>query len=107
VAGDLLDGAGPPAGLLQDRGFAGRDFAARQGACGTRVVCTPGREDRRRVPLRVRRPVASLRNRIETTCGETSDHLELARHGAHTFWGLLARVAATLATHTLIRLQLL
>ena len=107
VAGDLLDGARPPAGLLLDRGFTGRDFAARQAARGTRVVCTPGREERRRVPLQLRRPVAAQRNRIETTCGEITDHLELARHGAHTFWGLLARVAATLAAHTLLRLQLL
>jgi hypothetical protein len=28
--------------------------------------------------------------------------MELARHGAHTFWGLLARIAATIAAHTLL-----
>jgi hypothetical protein len=27
--------------------------------------------------------------------------MELARHGAHTFWGLLTRTAATIAAHTL------
>ncbi len=27
----------------------------------------------------------------------------LARHGAHTFWGLLTRTAATIAAHTLLR----
>ena len=31
---------------------------------------------------------------------------ELARHGAHTFWGLLTRTAATIAAHTLMRLCL-
>jgi len=25
--------------------------------------------------------------------------MELARHGAHTFWGLLTRTAATIAAH--------
>ena len=27
----------------------------------------------------------------------------LALHGAHTFWGLLTRTAATIAAHTLLR----
>ena len=27
--------------------------------------------------------------------------MELARHGAPTFWGLLTRTAATIAAHTL------
>jgi hypothetical protein len=29
--------------------------------------------------------------------------MEPARHGAHTFWGLLTRAAATIAAHTLMR----
>jgi hypothetical protein len=45
-----------------------------------------------------------FRNRIETTIGELTDRLELARHGATTFWGLLTRTAATLLAHTLPRL---
>jgi hypothetical protein len=50
--------------------------------------------------------VAALRNRIETTLGEITegDGLRLARHGAHTFWGLLTRTAATLLAHTWLRL---
>jgi hypothetical protein len=32
--------------------------------------------------------------------------MELARHGAHTFWGLLTRTAATIAAHTLDRIRL-
>jgi hypothetical protein len=30
----------------------------------------------------------------------------LTRHGAHTFWGLLTRAAATIAAHTLMRVCL-
>jgi len=65
------------------------------------VVLTPGRTERRLLPAAVRRPVAVLRNRIETTIGELTERLGLARHGAKTFWGLLTRVAATILAHTL------
>ena len=107
VADDLLDGIRPPAGLLLDRGFSGRAFAARHTASGTAVVLAHSRAQRRQLSKAQRRPVAALRNRIETSYGEITDRLELARHGAHTFWGLLTRVAATLAAHTLLRLQLI
>jgi hypothetical protein len=107
VADDLLDGIRPPAGLLLDRGFVGRAFAARHLASGTVVVLAHSRAQRHQLSKAQRRPVAALRNRIETSYGEITDHLELARHGAHTFWGLLTRVAATLAAHTLLRLHLI
>jgi hypothetical protein len=103
VADDLLDGV-TPAGLLLDRGFLGRTWAAEYERRGTRVVYAHGRADRRRLPAAVRRPVAKLRNRIETTVGELTETLGLARHGAATFWGLLTRTAATILAHTLIRL---
>ena len=47
--------------------------------------------------------IAEWRNRIETTFSEITDRMELARHGAHTFCGLLTRTAATIAAHTLLR----
>jgi Transposase DDE domain len=105
VADALLDGAAP-AGLLLDRGFRGRAWAAAQRRRGTRGLTTPGRAERRALPLAVRRPVARLRNRIETTTGELTERLGLARHGAKTVWGLLTRAAATLLAHTLLRLAL-
>ncbi len=104
VGDDLLDGSWPPAGLLLDRGFVGRDWTARQAERGTQVVIAHSRAERRALPAAVRRPVAALRNRIETTKGEVTEQLGLARHGAKTFWGLLTRVAATLLAHTLLRL---
>jgi hypothetical protein len=108
VGDDLLDGAAPPAGLLLDRGFRSRPWAAAQQARGTQVVYAHGRAERRALPAAVRRPVAALRNRIETTIGELTDidRLRLARHGAKTVWGLLTRVAATILAHTLHQLQL-
>ena len=38
--------------------------------------------------------------------GEITEQMGLTRHGAHTFWGLLTRTAATIAAHTLIRVCL-
>ena len=106
VADSLLDGAAPPVGLLLDRGFLGRTWAAAHRARGTRVVYAPGRAERQALPAAMRRPVAALRNRVETTIGELTELLGLARHGAKTVWGLLARAAATLLAHTLRRLAL-
>ncbi len=107
VADDLLDGVAPT-GLLLDRGFRSRTWAATHQARGTQVLYTPGRTERRRLPAAVRRPVAALRNRIETTIGELTDpdRLRLVRHGAKTVWGLLTRTAATILAHTLQRLGL-
>jgi hypothetical protein len=104
VADDLL-GSTTPTGLLLDRGFLGRAWAAVQADRGTRVVIAHSRSQRRTPPRAVRRPIAALRNRIETTIGELTDTLGLARHRAKTFWGLLTRTAATLFAHTLLRLR--
>ncbi len=105
VADDLLAGVSCR-GLLLDRGFVGAAWAARSAERGTQGVLAHSRADRQRVPAALRRPVAALRNRIETTLGELTDvvGLGLARHGAKTFWGLLTRTAATLLAHTWLRL---
>lgn len=86
VADELLAGVGCR-GLLRDRGFVGAAWAARYAQRGMAVVLAPSRADRQHLPAAVRRPVAALRNRIETTLGEITDvdRLRLARHGAHAF----------------------
>ena len=105
VADDLLADA-RPAGLLLDRGFLRRSWAAEYQRRGTHVVYAHGKADRQRLPAAVRRPVAKLRNRIETTVGALTERLGLAEHGARTFGGLLTRAAATILAHTLLRLGL-
>ena len=47
--------------------------------------------------------IAEWRNRIKTAFGEITDLMEPARRGAHTFWGLLTRTAATTAAYTLMQ----
>lgn len=106
VADALLAGT-RPGGLLLDRGFVGRAWAQPYQQQGTHVVIAHSRAERRRLPKAVRRPVAALRNRVETSLGEITEHLELARHGAKTFWGLLTRTAATLLAHPLLRAEFL
>jgi hypothetical protein len=107
VADGLLEGVACR-GLLLDRGFVGRDWAAAYQQRGITVVLAPSRAQRQQLSRALRRPVAALRNRIETTIGEITDYigLHLVRHGAKTFWGLLTRTAATLLAHTLLRLAL-
>jgi Transposase DDE domain len=106
VADDLLATGPPPRDLLLDKGFAGAAFAARQAARGTAVLLPPAKGQRHTMPPILRTIIAQWRNRIETTFGEITGQMELARHGAHTFWGLLTRTAATIAAHTLMCLGL-
>ena len=103
VADDLL-GSTAPAGRLLDRGFIGQAWDDAHAQRGTCVVLAHRRAQRPALPRAIRRPVAALRNRIETTIGELTDSLGLARHRAKTFWGLLTRTAASILAHTLIRL---
>jgi hypothetical protein len=44
--------------------------------------------------------IARLRNRVETSFKEITYQMELARHDAHTFEGLLTRTVAVLAART-------
>ncbi len=103
VACDLLETGPPPRDLLADKGFNGKAFVATQASRGTAVLVPPTKDQRRSMPPILQKIIAEWRNRIETTFKEITDQMELARHGAHTFWGLLTRVAATIAAHTLMR----
>ena len=38
------------------------------------------------MPPILQKIIAEWRNRIEATLGEITDQVELARHGAHSFW---------------------
>jgi Transposase DDE domain len=103
VAVDLLEAGPAPPDLLADKGFNGKAFAAQLAAQGTAVLVPPGKDQRAGTPAILLKVIAQWRNRVEATFGEITDQMELARHGAHTFWGLLTRAAATIAAHTLLR----
>lgn len=105
VAADLLAAGPPPRDVLLDKGFTRRAFAAACAARGTAVLIPPTKAQRPGMPSALRTVIACWRNRVEVTFGELTDRMELARHGAHTFWGLLTRTAATIAAHTLLRVH--
>ena len=92
--------------LLQDKGFTGRRFAAEMASAGIDVIIPPTRTQRQTMPRTLQRLIARLRNRVETSFKEITDQMELARHGAHTFEGLLTRTVAVLAAHTLLLTEL-
>ena len=106
VASDLLETGLPPRDLIADKGFSGKAFAASQAARGTAVLTPPAKGQRHLMLPVLRKIIAEWRNRIETTFKEITDQMELARHGAHTFCGLLTRTAAVIAAHTLMRVYL-
>ena len=106
AAEDLLESGTPPRDLLCDKGFTGRAFAAAQAARGTAVLVPPAKDQRASTPAILLKVIAQWRNRIEASFGEITDQMGLTRHGAHTFWGLLTRTAATIAAHTLLRICL-
>ena len=66
----------------------------------------PTKAQRKTMPKVLQKIIAEWRNRIETTFRELTDTMELARHGAHTFHGLLTRTAATIAALSLARIAL-
>jgi hypothetical protein len=103
IALDLLCAGPPPRDLLADKGFNGRAFAAQLAALGTAVLVPPPKDQRAAMPPLLLKVIAEWRNRVETCFAEITDQMELARHGAHTFWGLLTRTAATIAAHTILR----
>ena len=103
VAVDLLETGPAPRDLLVDKGFNGKAFAAQLAVQGTAVLVPPARDQRASLPAGLLKVIAEWRNRVETSFAEITDRMELARHGAHSFWGLLTRTAATIAAHTLLR----
>jgi hypothetical protein len=107
IGADLVTGHAAAIGaLLQDKGFTGSRFAAEMAEAGIEVIIPPTRAQRQTMPKTLQRLIARLRNRVETSFKEITDQMELARHGAHTFEGLLTRTVATLAAQTLLLTEL-
>ena len=103
---DLTDGPSHLVGLLNDKGFTGRAFTAYLAEHGLINLVPPTKTQRATMPKTLQKIIAEWRNRVEITFGELTDTMELARHGAHTFHGLLARTTATIAAHCLAKITL-
>ena len=107
IGADLVTGDGAAIdALLQDKVITGSRFATEMASAGIEVIIPPTRAQRTTMPKNLQWLIARLRNRMETSFKEITGQMELARHGAHTFEGLLTRTAAVLAAHTLLLTQL-
>jgi hypothetical protein len=69
---------------------------------GASALGPPGRSQRAVMPPILQKVIAGWRNRIETAFAEITGRMELARHGAHSFRGLLARASAAIAARALV-----
>jgi hypothetical protein len=78
--------------VICDKGYAGREFAAKVAALGARVV----RPARRNEPDDHGLHLAPIRQRIESVFCTCKDLLSLERHGARTPRNLFARIATRL-----------
>jgi hypothetical protein len=105
-AGLVTGDAGRIDALLLDKGLNGRRFAGQMAGAGIDVLIPPARVQRKTMPKTLQRLIARLRNRVETSFKEITGQMELARHGAHPFEGLLTRTVAVLAAHTLLLTEL-
>jgi len=88
--------------VLGDKGYIS-DRLARELAEANRLalLTIPRRNQQRQLPKEVARHLNARRQIIETVNGQLTDQLGLARHHAHSFWGLCARLYTKLAAHTL------
>jgi hypothetical protein len=79
--------------LVCDKGYAGREFAAKVSELGAAVL-RPARQDESDNGLHL----SSIRQRIESIFWTCKDLLTLERHGARTIENLYARIASRLLT---------
>jgi Transposase DDE domain len=106
VADGLLDGVADRR-LLADQGFRSAAWARTWAAeRNVHLLLAPSRTERaaHTRPPAVQQFVATFRNRIETANDTLKDRLHLETHLARTFWGLLTRTAAKIATYTFAKL---
>jgi hypothetical protein len=95
---DLLTGT-PAEVVIADKGFWGRDYAARLAACGTRLI-TP-EKTRTATNIARERPLASTRLVIESVFSNLKQQMRLEQHRARTPAGLALRIAQRILALTL------
>jgi hypothetical protein len=87
--------------VLADKGVRGKDVAQQVAGHAIVLLTPPTRKDRATLPALLQRLIAAHRHRIDGTFTTDKDQLHLEQQRARTGWGLLTRVAGTLAAFTL------
>jgi hypothetical protein len=88
--------------VLGDKGYIGTELAQTLAAAnGVTLLTIPRQNQKRQLPPGVARCLNAQRQIIETVNGQLTEQLGIAKHHAHSFWGLCARLYTKLAAHTL------
>ncbi len=88
--------------VLGDKGYISAPLADTLRAdCGVALLTVPRRNQRRQLPAAVARLLNGARQIVETVNDQLTEQCGLARHHAHTFRGLCARLYCKLTAHTL------
>jgi hypothetical protein len=88
--------------VLGDKGYISAELARSLAATnGVALLTIPRQNQKRQVPPLVARAINAQRQIIETVHGQLTDQFGIAKHHAHSFWGLCARLYSKLAAHTL------
>jgi len=88
--------------VVGDKGYISAPLAEELRAeQDVRLLTVPRRNQRRHLPPAVARLLNGARQIIETVNDQLTEQFGLARHHAHTFPGLCARLHTKLAAHTL------
>jgi hypothetical protein len=88
--------------VLGDKGYISERLATRLVRTNRlRLLTIPRRNQKRQLPPLVARRLNARRQIIETVNGQLTEQFGIAKHHAHSFWGLCARLYTKLAAHTL------
>lgn len=87
--------------VIGDKGYVSAPVADRLQAQGVTLVALRRNNQRQPLPADLTRLVQRFRQIIETVNGQVVEQLGVQRTGAHSFWGLCARLYTSLTAHTL------
>lgn len=102
VVGEELLGNHRDRIVLGDKGYISAELASTLAEANNVVLLTiPRQNQKRQIQPQVARMLNAQRQIIETVNGQLTEQFGIARHHAHSFWGLCARLYSKLAAHTL------
>ncbi len=88
--------------VIGDKGYISADKAEQLWQHNrVRLRTLPRRNQKKQLPVRVRRMFNAVRQLIETVNGQLTQQFNIETNQAHTFWGLSTRLYTKLAAHTL------
>jgi hypothetical protein len=88
--------------VLGDKGYISAPVAhALDATQDVHLLTVPRRNQHQQLSPAAAQRLNRLRQIIETVNSQLTDHFQIGRHRAHTFWGLCARLYTKLTAHTL------